>query len=95
MPEHPTHPEHPEHPDNPSRYEVIVNGQTAEVPAAMVTFNDIVAIAFPDKVGNPDLTFVIIYRKAEEPREGSLAEGGSVEVKHRGTVFNVTFTRRS
>jgi len=82
-------------PDNASRYEIVVNGQVKEVPAPVVTYAEIGGIAFPEHVGNPDITFVITYRKAHEPKEGSLTEGGSVEVKHRGTVFNVTFTRRS
>lgn len=82
-------------PDNPSRYEVVVNGQVKEVPDAVATYAEIAALAFPEHAGNPDITFVTTYRKAHEPKEGSLTEGGSVEVKHRGTVFNVTFTRRS
>ncbi|KTR95830.1 hypothetical protein NS220_04545 [Microbacterium testaceum] len=82
-------------PDNPSTYEIVVNGQLKEVPAATVTYASVGAIAFPEHAGNGDITFVITYRKAHEPKEGSLTEGGTVEVKHRGTVFNVTFTRRS
>lgn len=88
-------PSKPEKPDNPSRHEIIVTGQVHEVSSAMVTFEQIVTLAFPEHAGNADLTFVITYRKADSPKEGSLAEGGSVEVKHRGTIFNVTFTRRS
>lgn len=85
----------PEKPGNPSRYEIVVNGQVQEVPSATVTFEQVVALAFPEHAGNTDLTFVITYRKADSPKEGSLAEGGAVQVKHRGTIFNVTFTRRS
>jgi hypothetical protein len=76
-------------------YEIIVDGQARTVDNAIVTFDEIVKIAFPEKAGNPEFTFVVIYRKAHEPKEGSLAEGGSVEVKHNGTIFNVTHTRRS
>lgn len=82
-------------PDNPSTYEIVVNGQVKEVPSTVVTYAEIGAIGFPEHAGNPDITFVITYRKAHEPKEGSLTEGGTVEVKHRGTIFNVTFTRRS
>lgn len=82
-------------PDNSSRYEIIVGGQLKEVPTSVVTYAQIGALAFPEHAGNADITFVITYRKAHEPKEGSLTEGGSVEVKHRGTIFNVTFTRRS
>ena len=76
-------------------YEIVVNGQAKAVPDATVTYIEIAGLAFPDKVGDPNLTFVITYRKAELPHEGSLAESGTVEVKHKGTIFNVTFTRRS
>jgi hypothetical protein len=76
-------------------YEIVVNGQSKVVASATVTYIEIVGLAFPDKVGDPNLTFVITYRKAQHPHEGSLAEGGTVEVKHKGTIFNVTFTRRS
>lgn len=76
-------------------YGIVVNGQAKVVPSATVTYIEIAGLAFPDKVGDPNLTFVITYRKAEQPHEGSLAEGGTVEVKHKGTIFNVTFTRRS
>jgi hypothetical protein len=76
-------------------YEIVVNGQSKVVASATVTYIEIAGLAFPDKVGDPNLTFVITYRKAQHPHEGSLAEGGEVEVKHKGTIFNVTFTRRS
>ena len=82
-------------PGKPSTFEIVVNGQVKEVPAAAVTYAEIGAIAFPEHAGSPDITLVITYRKAHEPKEGSLTEGGSVEVKHHGTIFNVTFTRRS
>lgn len=79
----------------PHTYEIVVNGQLGTLRSATATYPEIVALAFPDKAGDPNLTFVITYRKAHQPHEGSLAEGGTVEVKHKGTIFNVTFTRRS
>jgi len=76
-------------------YEIVVNGQAHSVESQTVTFDEVVKIAFPEKADNPELTFVVTYRKAHEPKEGSLAEGGSAEVKKTGTIFNVTHTRRS
>jgi hypothetical protein len=36
------------------------------------------------------------YRHAaSKPHAGELAEGGAVEVKHHGTIFNVTKTVQS
>jgi len=36
----------------------------------------------------------VTYKKAAEPREGTLDEGQSVEIKN-GTIFNVRRTDRS
>ncbi|MBN9326705.1 MAG: hypothetical protein BGO38_01270 [Cellulomonas sp. 73-145] len=90
-----TEQQHSEHPGDASRYEVVVNGERFDVPDATVSFEQVVTFAYPDKESDPGYTFVVTYRKAAAPREGSLAEGGRVEIKHRGTVFNVTFTRLS
>lgn len=76
-------------------YEIVVNGQARSVDDQTVTFEDVVKIAFPEKAHNPEFTFVVTYRKAHKPKEGSLAERGSVEVKKSGTIFNVTHTRLS
>jgi hypothetical protein len=81
--------------DKAKSYVVIVNGQEKLVPSTTVTFAEIVVLAFPDKAGDANLTYVVTYRKAEKPKEGTLAEGGTIEIKHRGTIFNVTFTRKS
>lgn len=82
-------------PDGHKSYEIVVNGQKHQVQNAIVTFEEIVELGFPEHAGNPDITVVITYRKAHKPNEGSLTEGGKVEVEHHGTIFNVTFTRRS
>lgn len=76
-------------------YEIIVNGQKREVPDKVVTFKEIVTLAFPEKADDPNVTFVAIFRKAHKPHEGSLVAGGTVEVKKEGTIFNVTFTNKS
>ena len=76
-------------------FELVVNGQQHEVLSKYVTFEEIVAIAFPDKAKDPNVTFVVLFRKAHEPKEGTLAPGGSVEIKKEGTIFNVTFTNKS
>ena len=79
----------------PPGYTVIVNGQEKTIGSRTLTYEEVTQIAFPDKVTNPDITFVVLYRKAKQPKEGSLVEGGSVKIKKEGTVFNVTFTNRS
>lgn len=77
------------------RFGIIVNGQEKAVGGRTVSYEEITALAFPDKVGNADITFVVLFRKAKQPKEGSLVEGGTVQIKKEGTIFNVTFTNRS
>ncbi len=79
----------------PKEYEIVVDGQLHLVPSETVTFRQVVALAYPDKADAVDLTFVVTFRKAHQPKDGSLADGGSVIVKNKGTIFNVTYTRRS
>lgn len=74
---------------------VIINGQEKSVGTRTVSYDEIAGLAFPDKLGNADITFVVLFRKAKQPKEGSLVEGGTVEIKKEGTIFNVTFTNRS
>lgn len=75
---------------------VIINGQEKPVESQTVSYDEITRLAFPDKVGNADITFVVLFRKAKQnPKEGSLVEGGTVAIKKEGTIFNVTFTNRS
>jgi hypothetical protein len=76
-------------------YEIAVNGRPHLVSEASVTFEQVVAIAFPG-VPEPDTIFSMTYRHAASaPHAGELAAGGRVEVKHKGTSFNVTRTIRS
>jgi hypothetical protein len=76
-------------------YEIIVNSRSETVPAAHVTFEQVVQLAFPGPHG-PNIVFAMTYRHAEsKPHAGELGPGGSVEVKHKGTIFNVTKTDKS
>lgn len=76
-------------------YEIVVNGTPATVRKERVTFEEVVAIAFPG-ASDPNVTYSVTYRKADEGRgSGTLVAGGSVEVKKKGTSFNVTATTRS
>jgi hypothetical protein len=53
-----------------------------------------VSIAYPVSP-SPETRYTVTYRKAEKPREGSLAPGQTVEVKKDGTTFNVKATGKS
>jgi Multiubiquitin len=74
--------------------EIIVNGEDHKVSSHVVTYQEVVTIAFPIPP-SPDARYTVSYRHAKEPHEGSLAPNQSVIVKEEGTVFNVKATGKS
>jgi hypothetical protein len=79
----------------PKTFEIIVNSRPRTVNARTVTFEQIVQLAFPGQ-HEPNVVFSMTYRHAAStPHAGELGSGGSVEVKKKGTVFNVTRTVQS
>jgi Multiubiquitin len=78
----------------PTHYQIVVNGELTSVASETVTYEQVVAIAYPTPPA-PDTRYTVTYRNAQHPHEGSLAPGGSVQVKKEGTVFNVRATNRS
>nr|WP_321981822.1 multiubiquitin domain-containing protein [uncultured Cohaesibacter sp.] len=76
-------------------FEIIVNSRARTVNARTVTFEQIVQLAFPGQHA-PNVVFSMTYRHAASaPHAGELGAGGSVDVKKKGTVFNVTRTVQS
>jgi hypothetical protein len=73
---------------------IIVNGEPHEVPSDVVSYQEVVALAFPVPP-SPDARYTVSYRNAKEPHEGSLAPSQSVVVRKEGTVFNVKATGKS
>ncbi len=74
---------------------VIVNGRKKEAPWRVLTFMQVVALAFDPVPNGPDWVFTVTYRKAaSKPHEGTLTEGAAVTVRN-GTIFNVTATNKS
>ncbi len=79
----------------PKTFEIIVNSRPREVEAKQVTFEHVVQLAFPGPHAS-NVVFSMTYRHAAStPHAGELGAGGSVEVKKKGTVFNVTRTVQS
>lgn len=75
---------------------IIVNGTEHTVPSEVVTFEEVVEIAFPGHPNNPDIVFSVTFEKADsKPHQGTLAAGGEVTVKKHGTIFDATQTNRS
>ncbi|MGO7135678.1 multiubiquitin domain-containing protein [Rhizobium leguminosarum] len=82
-------------PKPPPTFEIIVNSRPRTLNARMVTFEQIVQLAFPGQ-HEPNVVFSMTYRHAAStPHAGELGAGGSVDVKKKGTVFNVTRTVQS
>lgn len=76
-------------------FEIIVNSRPRTVNARNVTFEQIVQLAFPGQ-HEPNVVFSMTYRHAAStPHAGELGAGGSVDVRKKGTVFNVTRTVQS
>lgn len=76
-------------------FEIIVNARPRTVTTATVTFEQIVQLAFPGQ-HDPNVVFSMTFRHAaSKPPAGELGAGGSVDVKNKGTVFNVTRTVQS
>ena len=76
-------------------FEIIVNSRPRTLNARTVTFEQIVQLAFPGQ-HEPNVVFSMTYRHAAStPHAGELGAGGSVDVKKKGTVFNVTRTVQS
>jgi hypothetical protein len=76
-------------------FAIVVNSRPRTVPARRVTFEQVVQLAFPGQ-HDPNVVFSMTYRHAAStPATGELGAGGAVDVKKKGTVFNVTRTVQS
>jgi hypothetical protein len=79
----------------PKEFTVIVNGREHKVSTSVLTFDEIVRLAFPNPPTGDAAIVTITYRNADsDRREGTLVEGQRVTIKN-GTIFNVTATTRS
>ena len=77
-------------------YVILVNAVEETVPDKHVTFEQVVKLSHPNAPAETNVKFSMTYRNAASlPHAGELGEGGSVEVKNHGTIFNVTRTVQS
>jgi Multiubiquitin len=75
--------------------EIIVNARVRKVPRRVVTYHEVLELAFPGPHNDPNVVFSMTYRHAaSHPSAGELGPGGAVKVRE-GTVFNVTRTVKS
>lgn len=77
-------------------HEIVVNGEKKTVNERKVTFEEVVALAYPHANHGPNVSYSVTYRLAadHECPEGTLVAGGSVRIKN-GTRFNVRATDKS
>lgn len=76
-------------------YKIVVNGREKSVMSQVLTFDEVVALAFDPVPTGPEVFFTIAYRHAKsEPHDGTLTDSETVEVKD-GTIFDVTQTDKS
>ena len=74
---------------------IYVNTDSKQVERGKLTFQQIIALAYPNLTGNADLLFKVSYRLGRGHSElKTLADGGSVEAQE-GMIFNVTYENRS
>jgi hypothetical protein len=76
------------------RFEITVNTRPRTVTGSLVTYEQIVQLAFPG-AHDSNVEFTMTYRHAAAtPPSGELGAGGTVRIKN-GSIFNVTRTVRS
>jgi hypothetical protein len=79
----------------PKPVTIVVNGEPHEVPKDEITFDEVVALAYPGGPQGPNIIYSVTYRKGPDHKpKGILAEGASVKVKD-GMVFDVRVTDKS
>jgi hypothetical protein len=76
-------------------FKIIVNGQPKDVRQEVLTYADVVHLAYPTPPTGTNPDFAVTFKHAaSSPRHGDLAQGGRVTVKN-GTIFDVTPVNRS
>ncbi|MBY3320631.1 multiubiquitin domain-containing protein [Rhizobium laguerreae] len=77
-------------------YVIIVNTDPFVVDHDVLTFDELVKLAYPEPPTGLDPAFTVSFEHAKSnPHHGDLAEGGTVTVKKHGTIFDVAHTNRS
>jgi len=74
--------------------EIIVNGRPRNVAGNVVSFEQVVEIAFPDDVPNADRIYTVAFRHGARKSGGTLVAGQFVEVK-TGTQYDVVKSNKS
>ncbi len=78
----------------PKEYAIIINGREKTVADKILSFIDIVKLAFGVVSVGADTIYTMTFKKGEDRKEGVLVEGDDIRIK-RGMIFNVTATDKS
>ena len=73
-------------------YKIIVNGTHTTTDKEVLSFDDVVELAFPQR--DPNTIYSVSFEKAKDPKEGDLVSGQSVTIKEN-TEFDVDDTGKS
>jgi hypothetical protein len=77
-------------------YVIIVNTDPVVVDHDVLTFEELVKIAYPVPPTGVDPEFTVSFEHAKSvPHDGNLSAHGKVTVKKHGTIFDVDHTNRS
>ncbi len=78
-----------------SKTTIIVNTREKEVEGKVVTYDQIVALAFETPPTGENIEITVAYRDGPGPdKEGTLQPGGSTRIK-KDIIFDVTATDKS
>jgi hypothetical protein len=75
-------------------YTIIVNAREKHVATKKLSFEAVVALAFPNPPSGQDMIYTVAYRNGVHDQQGTLTTGHSVRIKN-GMIFDVTATNRS
>lgn len=74
---------------------IVVNGKAKKVDHAVLTFDEVVKLAFPTPPAPGDIVYLVTFHNADQaPKDGELVAGQSVKVRN-GTQFDVKHSFRS
>lgn len=74
--------------------EIFVNTKPFNEPKGKITYDRLVAIAYPDFAQFPNATYSIIFERGHGNKQGTVSKGDSVEIA-KGMSFRVKRTGES
>ncbi len=73
---------------------IIVNGRETEFAGKIITFEQVIELAFGSYEGNENIVYTVSYSKGDHPDEGTMVKGDDVKVK-KDMIFNATRSDKS